>query len=108
MTAKETTDYSAPQITGHRDLEGGLQFKSELTPLSDAMIKHSVSAVSDYRAPSITSREDLQGSLIPISSDLDSDAEIKHAVEPVEGYEAPAISDERDLEAGLITYKSVD
>ena len=100
--AKQQPEYSAPQITEHRELAGLLQFDSE-KPVSDASVKHGVRA---YDAPAITGRDSLRASLVSASQDFDSDAEIKHNIEPVAGYAAPTISAQQDLEGGLAIFAS--
>jgi hypothetical protein len=66
MRATQTAEYSAPAIMDQRDLDGQLQFKSEI---SDATVKHGLEPVSQhgYEAPEITAERHLDAKLFTIS-----------------------------------------
>ena len=61
MQTAGTTDYSAPEITGTRDLSGSLMPQIKSIPPSDGEIKHRIEPLSPYQAPRISEQRDLSG-----------------------------------------------
>ena len=62
--AKQTAEYSTPEITGQRDLRAHMMADMRsMVSESDAEIKHGVQPTQGYQAPEITEQRDLDGRL---------------------------------------------
>ncbi len=67
MLTQTSSTYSAPAITGVRDLSAPLVGLGSIAADSDAEIKHNVRPFGAYEAPEITDRAELDAGLANFS-----------------------------------------